>query len=161
MNKKAFYFAPAIVVCVLLLGGGYSFSGSNQDEEAGAIRWYSYEQGVEKIKKSDKQGYLHFYTDWCGYCKKMESETFSDDEVISSLNEDFVSIKVNADTEPKIARQFGANQFPFNWFVSKKNELIGNHPGFVPPGMMVHLLKYVSTEDYKSMQFDEFMEKRK
>ncbi|MFP4452501.1 MAG: thioredoxin family protein [Desulfobacterales bacterium] len=160
MNKKAFYIAAAIVVCVLLLGGGYCFSGSKQGEESGGIRWYSYEEGIEKIKKSDRQGYLHFYTDWCGYCKKMEKETFSDGDVISDLNEDFVSIKVNADKKPKIARQYGANQFPFNWFISKKNDPIGNQPGFIPPAMMVHILKYVSAEDYKSMQFDEFMEKR-
>lgn len=160
MWKKFSYLTAAAAFCTLLLGLGFAYSNGGQGENASGIRWYSFNEGVEKIKKSDKKGFLHFYTEWCGYCRKMKKETFSDKEVISSLNKDFVSIKINAEDQPGVARKFGVNRFPFNWFVDKKNEPIGNQPGFIPPEMMVHILEYMTTNDYKNMGFDEFMEER-
>lgn len=160
MLRKIFYLGMAAAVSTLLLGPGFASSPGGQGEKDSGIQWYSFKEGVEKIKKSDKKGYLHFYTDWCGYCRKMEKETFSDKDVISSLNKDFVSIKINGEEQPGIAGKFGVNRYPFNWFVDKKNEHIGNQPGFIPPEMMVHILKYMSTNDYKTMGFDEFMENR-
>lgn len=161
MNKKIIYPALAALLVVLLLGLGAAFSDSrSKADNSGDISWYSYEEGVEQIKKGDKKGYIHFYTDWCGYCKKMENETFSDSDVADNLNQDFVPIKINAEDEPDIARQYGANQFPFNHFTDQENEPIGTQPGFIPPDMMVNLLEYLSTDDYKKMQFDEFMDRR-
>lgn len=161
MNKKIIYPALAALLVVLLLGLGAAFSDSlSKADNSGDISWYSYEEGVEQIKNGDKKGYIHFYTDWCGYCKKMENETFSDSDVADNLNQDFVPIKINAEDEPDIARQYGANQFPFNHFTDRENEPIGNQPGFIPPDMMVNLLEYLSTDDYKKMQFDEFMDRR-
>ncbi|MFW5957965.1 MAG: thioredoxin family protein [Desulfosalsimonas sp.] len=158
--KKKLTCATAAFICILLLGVGFVFSGSKSGEKASGIQWYSFEEGVEKIKKGDRKGFFHFYTDWCSYCKKMEKETFSDNEVISILNQDFVSIKINAEEQPGIAKQFGASGFPFNRFVDKENEQIGSQPGFIPPDMMINLLEYVSTDNYKKMRFDKFMEER-
>ncbi|MFW6080685.1 MAG: thioredoxin family protein [Desulfosalsimonas sp.] len=161
MSKKLVYLMAAAAMFVLILGLGAAFSNSDTDESNNAeIRWYSYEDGVNQIKKSDKKGYLHFYTDWCGYCKKMEAETFSDDDVADSLNQDFVAIKINAENKPDIAKQYGAEQFPFSHFTDGQNEPIGNQPGFIPPDVMVHLLKYLATDNYKKMRFDEFMDNR-
>ncbi|MCF8093995.1 MAG: DUF255 domain-containing protein [Desulfobacteraceae bacterium] len=163
MLKKTLVFTAVGITCLFSLGlaAGTAFSGSQPKDGKQGINWNSYEAGMKKIKKNNKKGYLHFYTDWCGYCKKMQNETFSDKNVIDSLNTNFVPIKINAEAEPGVAKSFGADRFPFNWFINKEAEPIGSRPGFIPPEMMAHILSYIASDQYKKMQFDEFMEKRK
>lgn len=144
----------ATIGWVLLLSAPSALAGSTD------IQWYSYESGIKQIKKSDKKGYLHFYTDWCSYCKMMKQKTFSDADVAEYLNANFIPIRINAEKEPKVARQYGANQFPFNGFVDQEAEQIGNQPGFIPPETMVQILRYIDSDDYKKMRFDEYTKQR-
>ncbi|MCF8026495.1 MAG: DUF255 domain-containing protein [Desulfobacteraceae bacterium] len=155
MPKNIVYILlSAVIGWGVLLPGPAAIAGSTD------IHWYSYDSGIKQIKKSDKKGYLHFYTDWCSYCKMMKQKTFSDQEVVAYLNANFVSIRVNAEKEPKVARKYGANQFPFNWFVDQQAERIANQPGFIPPETMVQILQYIDSDDYKKMRFDQYMEQR-
>ena len=42
------------------------------------------------------------YTDWCGWCKVMDRETFTDEEVIKYINEHFYAVKFNAEQKEPI-----------------------------------------------------------
>ena len=37
---------------------------------------------------------IDLYTDWCGWCKVMDRNTFTDSDVISHINNNFVAIKL-------------------------------------------------------------------
>lgn len=130
----------------------------NRQAMEGSVRWYSYQAGMEQIKDTGKKGYLHFYTDWCGYCKMMDKKTFSDKKVAAFLNANFIPMRINAETEKKIAKKYGVNRFPLNWFLDSQAEPIGSQPGYIPPEDMIYILKYVKSESYKDMKFSEFME---
>ena len=127
-------------------------------EEKGVVNWYSYQEGIEKIKSGNKAGFLHFYTVWCTYCKKMDEETFSVQTISDYLNENFVPIKVDAEAQEELARQYGANQFPSNIFLSTDLEVIAGRPGFIPKDQMIGILKYIHTESYNTMTFSDFLE---
>jgi thioredoxin-related protein len=58
------------------------------------IEWHSYDDGMARGKFEKKKVFLHFTAAWCYYCGIMERETFKDPAIISSLNENFISIKV-------------------------------------------------------------------
>ena len=60
------------------------------------IRWYSYDEGMALAKDSGRKVFVYFYTNRCGYCSKMKSQTFSNSAVASYLNENFIAVKVNA-----------------------------------------------------------------
>jgi thioredoxin-related protein len=125
---------------------------------AGNIEWYNYEQGMSEAKKNGKNIFLHFYANWCRYCTIMEKETFANGSVINYLNKNFVSIKVNTDTQRKIAMKYGVRGLPSNWFVNNSGEKIGNRPGYISPDNMISYLKFIHTESYKDMTLKEFME---
>lgn len=124
------------------------------------VQWYSYEDGMKQIREDGKKGYLHFYTDWCSYCRLMDEKTFSDKEVADYINSHFIAMRVNAEKEQKVARSYRANRFPLNWFIDDEANPIGSQPGYIPPEQMVYMLKYVQTEGYETMKFSEFMEKK-
>ncbi|RJP86718.1 MAG: thioredoxin family protein [Desulfobacteraceae bacterium] len=125
---------------------------ANQD-----IQWQSYASGIKTIKDQKKKGYLHFYTDWCTYCKVMNKNTFTDPKIISYLNENFVPIRVNADQEKSVAKEYGANRFPSNFFIAEDATSLSNQPGYIPPEMLLDMLKFLHTDSFKTMKFSEFI----
>ena len=48
-----------------------------------------------------------FYTDWCGWCKKLDEDTYTDKSVLK-LSTSFVCIKVDADNNKPLGARFGA-----------------------------------------------------
>lgn len=66
------------------------------------LKWYSPDAGFKKAKKEKKTVLIDIYTDWCGWCKKMDNETYSNKKVIKALNKSFVCIKYNPETDGNI-----------------------------------------------------------
>jgi uncharacterized protein YyaL (SSP411 family) len=52
-------------------------------------------EGYEKAVKENKIVLVDAYTDWCGWCKKMDRDTYSNAEVIARINKDFIPVKFN------------------------------------------------------------------
>ncbi|GBC63420.1 thioredoxin family protein [Desulfonema ishimotonii] len=126
-----------------------------------AIRWYAYQEGIDRGKHEKKKVFINFYADWCRYCKVMEQKTFKDDGVIAYLNDNFISVRVNSDKNKKLAADYNITGLPLSWFVSEAGENIGSQPGYIPPNMLLPLLKYIHTDSYKTMNFKKFMENEK
>ncbi len=121
------------------------------------INWHKYKEGMELGKNDRKKVFLYFYTDWCGYCKDMEKVTFKDRSVIDLLNSSFIPVRVNADKEKGAASGYNISGLPSNWFVAENGESISNLPGYIPPGKLFFILKYIQTDSYKSMTFNSYL----
>ncbi len=65
------------------------------------ITWYSFDEVVEKVANDPKMVFIDVYTDWCGWCKKMDKDTFTDQEVVNFVNEHFYAVKLNAEDKKK------------------------------------------------------------
>ena len=72
--------------------------GFGQDK----INWLSWEDAMKASEKQPKKIYIDLYTDWCGWCKKMDASTFVDPEVVKYMNENFHAIKFNAEQKEDI-----------------------------------------------------------
>lgn len=59
------------------------------------LEWKDWNEGYELAKKSKKIMLIDAYTDWCGWCKKMDADTYSKEQIISYINKNFVAIKFN------------------------------------------------------------------
>ena len=117
-----------------------------------SIDWQSYEAGIQKIKEQKKKGFLHFYTDWCRYCKIMNAQTFTDPKIIAYLNDNFIPIRVNAEKQRNVASKYGVNRFPNTWFLSEDSSSLTSQPGFLPADQLLAILKFLKTDSFKSMK---------
>ena len=122
------------------------------------IQWNSYNAGMEKIAQENKKGFIHFYTDWCTYCKMMNRKTFSNDAVATYLNQNFVPIRVNGDEQKSVTSDYGVNGFPSNWFIAEDQSDIGSRPGFIPADIFLKMLKYVESDSFKHMSFQDYVD---
>lgn len=151
--------AIILILMLALLAG--VVQASLTQAGGGGIQWLSYAEGRQRGEAENKKVFLVFNADWCRYCLKMEKETFQDPTVIAYVNRNFVPISVNSDKQQDIASKYNVRGLPSTWFISGKGDTIGPIPGYIASDRMLKILKYIGTDSYLSMSFEDFVEKRK
>jgi len=73
------------------------------------VNWMSWDEAVAANEKSPKMIFVDTYTDWCGWCKKMDASTFADPVIAKYMNENYYSIKMDAEMTDTI--NFNGYQF--------------------------------------------------
>lgn len=73
------------------------------------IQWMSFEQAVERCAKEPKMVFIDVYTDWCGWCKRMDQTTFVNPVIAKYMNEHFYAVKFDAERQDTIS--FQGHQF--------------------------------------------------
>jgi len=69
------------------------------------VKWMTWEQAIEANKTHKKKIFIDLYTDWCGWCKVMDRNVFSDSAVAVYMNEHFYCVKFNAESKSDIKYQ--------------------------------------------------------
>lgn len=124
------------------------------------LQWFEYVEGYNKAKAENKILLVDAYTDWCGWCKVMDRETYTNAEVIAALNQDFICVKFNPEVEK--THSFGkynlksqellywlANGqpggYPTSYFLfhPAKNDERASQAGYLPPDQFLKLLAEV------------------
>ena len=136
---KSKYICRVLLITMCLAGWFLNVADASD-----SIKWHAYEEGKVLAKIEKKKVFLHFYADWCVFCGKMAKETFQDANVISKLNDTFIAIRVDTDSERDTAMKYGVTGLPANWFLTEMGQPIVNIPGFIAPDAMLSLLKEIS-----------------
>ncbi|MFB6258202.1 MAG: thioredoxin family protein [Flavobacteriales bacterium] len=67
------------------------------------VNWMSWKEAVYANQNQEaKKLFVDVYTDWCGWCKKMDRNTFSDPDIANYLNEHYYPVKLNAERKDAI-----------------------------------------------------------
>jgi thioredoxin-related protein len=150
MNKiiKIFLLAIAVGTVVMYL--------LQTKENHSGIRWYNLESGLSEGKKQNKIILMDIYTDWCKWCKKMDSDVYSDKEIVNYLEENFICVKLDGEghsllnynhrnlTETEITKQFGIDSFPTTVFFNANGDHISSIPGYYPADEFKDILTNIS-----------------
>lgn len=68
-----------------------------QELAVSPVKWLTFEEAVEKSKVEKRKIFIDVYTDWCGWCKVMDKNTFTDPKIAKLLNEKFYPVKFDAE----------------------------------------------------------------
>ncbi|MBU1087568.1 MAG: thioredoxin family protein [Candidatus Omnitrophica bacterium] len=93
----------------------------------------------EMAKSENKPILIDFYTEWCGWCKRLDKDTYADPQVQERLNQ-FICVKIDAEKNKDIAKQYKINGFPSTVFLKSSGQLIEVVPGYLPPKEFLKLL---------------------
>jgi thioredoxin 1 len=122
---------------MLLLGiASMVFASYTKDVSQNQVNFYqgSYDNFLREAKKLKKPIMLDFWASWCGPCKKMEQETFTNANLVSYLNANYMVYKVDIDSFDgmAIADRFAVDAYPTIVLLDAKNKYIGRYRGFFP-----------------------------
>ncbi len=128
-----------IVMSALLTGAGRmgpesdeieQYSPSVDEEYKMQINWiYNLQEGLDAAAEKEKPLMVYFGADWCVWCRRMENETYADPKVIE-LSEYFVSVKIDTDDNPEVAREYGVRGLPIVIFMDSDGEIIERVSGY-------------------------------
>mgnify|MGYP002777635787 CR=1 FL=1 len=90
---------------------GMVATGVAAQETQATVNWLTFEQAVEKSKTEKRKIFIDVYTDWCGWCKVMDKNTFSEPLIAKILNEQFYPVKFDAEQKEDVV--FNGNTFKF------------------------------------------------
>ena len=136
------------------------------------IKWTTFDAGMENAKSTHKKILVDVFTDWCGWCKKMDSEVYADPKVKEYLAKNFVIVKMNAEgsgalhykgqeyTPPQLAAAFGVTGYPATLFLKEDSEPITLLPGYMEPSMFLHVLSFIAENEYEKKQFDDYLKEK-
>lgn len=88
-----------ITSTILILSSCLLFS---QNDENKKIKWIKFSEAIELQKQNPKTILIDVYTDWCGWCKKMDKEVFSNPDIAAYINANFYPVKFNAEGQDTI-----------------------------------------------------------
>lgn len=103
---------------------------AQEEVAAESVYWiYSYSEALTRASFEGKLVMMDFYAKWCGWCKKMDTETYRDSRVITA-SRDFICLKIDADKYPEIAAGYGVTGYPTILFVDSDERIISGRPGY-------------------------------
>ena len=152
---------------------------ANPAIETEKIKWVTFQDAVELSKKNKKKTFIDVYTDWCGWCKVMDKNTFTNPVIAKYMNEHFYAVKLNAEMKdtvvfngtafvnpnPKQMRsthQLAASllnnklSYPTTVYLDENFSLLSQVPGYLKPEQMEPILKYFGGDDYKTTKWDDY-----
>ncbi|MEE9407144.1 MAG: DUF255 domain-containing protein [Polaribacter sp.] len=151
-----------------------SFTSKAQEK----INWLGFEEAIALNKENPKPILIDVYTDWCGYCKKLDLETYSNKKIAKYINTNFYAIKLDGeDKKDIIYKEYtfkyqkegrrgyhqlpaslmeGKLSYPTTIFLTKEEEMIQKIPGFLDKKMMEKILVYFSKDVYKTKKWEDF-----
>ena len=147
----------------------------NTDEELqstidSGFEWFSMEEAQKLAAEQQKKVLIFGYAEWCTYCLKMRKESLPDSAVIDAIDRYFIPVQLNGESEEpvvfngtsysknQLARGLQLQSFPTHYFVSSDGGVLGAQPGFIEPDIYALLLKYVGSNAFERISFDEYVD---
>lgn len=146
------------------------------------IHWMSFTDAMAKRDKAPKKIFIDMYTDWCGWCKRMDASTFIHPEVVKYMNEHYYAVKFNAEKEGpisirdsvyKVNPQYGRNgtheiavemlqgklSYPSFVFLDERFNMLSPLPGYQTPEQLEPVLRFFAEGIYLTTSWADYQKK--
>lgn len=109
----------------------------------------SYAEALQKAKTEKKELFVDFWAGWCGPCKMMATEVFTDKEVGEYFNKRFVAVQLDVENaaNKQVVARFQVEALPTLLFIGRDDKEIRRLTGAKEPQELLHEAKVVAGEE--------------
>lgn len=149
------------------------------------VTWLSWSEAAELAtsEENPKKIFVDVYTDWCGWCKKMDKDTFQNAEVAAYMEANFYMVKMDGEGKEPIeykgktfnfvpsgrkgyhefaaALMNGKMSYPTTIFLDEKMDMLSPVPGYQKPAPFLNIAKYFGDDIYKEKDWKTYSGKGK
>jgi protein disulfide-isomerase len=83
---------------------------------------------------------LHFYSDNCVYCERLEAGAFQEPQVSQAITKNFVPVKIHANSASELTKMFKVSKFPTDVVVTTEGKKISHKVSPQDPSKYVAML---------------------
>ncbi len=177
MKKSTISFFKYIAIVSISI---LSFNSSAQE-----VEWLNWNEAIElaQTDKNPKKIFIDVYTDWCGWCKKMDKDTFQNPEVAAYMATNFYMVKMDGEGKDPIEykgkiynfvpsgrkgyHEFAATlmqgrmSYPTTIFLDEQMNILSPVPGYQKPKPFLNIAKYFGDNIYKEKDWKTYSEESK
>ena len=174
-----------IKILLAIIGLIASYNLRAQETTSNKINWMSFEEAVKLNETAPKKIFIDVYTDWCGWCTKMDQTTFIDLSVVEYMNKNYYAVKFDAEqAEPiefmghtfinqnpggarkgthQLAQALlqGKMSYPSYVFMNEKNQVLTIVPGYAEAKDFLPILEYFGSDAFMTTSWEKYIENQK
>ena len=182
--KKIFSISLAIVITLMIAVPSFAQQQTQSAPPPPAatgpkIKWMDFEEATALNEKKPKKFFLDMYTDWCGWCKKMDQTTFINPVIVDYMNKHYYAVKFNAERKDTVSYKgkdyvnpnptgqrsshqlaqtilSGRMSYPSFAFMDEQLNMITVVPGYRKAPEFETILNFVGSDAYKTQKWEEF-----
>lgn len=176
-------------LALLLLGLSISFAFQSSQviplstppsQTSVSIQWLTFEEAMARSETEPRKFFISVYTDWCSWCKHMESTTYNEPSIADYVNENYYPVRLDA--EEKASIEFkdkvydfvkdgkrghhelavemmrGRWSFPTMVFLDEEQKMIQPVNGFKAPEEFEAIITYFAKNFYKKMPWSKYQQ---
>ena len=156
------------------------FSTSSFNATAQEVNWLSWNEAMALAQSDEepKKIFIDVYTDWCGWCKKMDKDTFQNPEVALYMSQNFYMVKLDGEGKEPIefrgktykyvpsgrrgyhelaaALLKGRLSYPTVVFMDEDLNLLSPVPGYQKPEPFLNIARFFGDDIYKEIDWQTY-----
>ncbi|WP_405607427.1 thioredoxin family protein [Polaribacter sp. Asnod1-A03] len=129
--------------------------------KSNATQWMSSFEDARKMAIStNKLILVDFWAIWCGPCKRMDSESWSDAELQGVIN-NFIPLKIDIDTDKQMSKKYSVRGIPYVFILDPNGEIVFSKMSYMNKNEVKQLLnKFSVNTALLQSEFTEFYKNR-
>ena len=117
-----------------------------------AVQWQPNLENAKQIAaQTNRLVLIHFWTEACPPCMRMEREVFSRPEVAAAIHANYVPVRINVQKLPNVAREYGVSAWPTDIILSPSGQIVERKTGAANAFQYIAALNQIATRHRGSL----------
>ncbi|WP_435353337.1 thioredoxin family protein [Emticicia sp. SJ17W-69] len=176
--KNIYSFLVLMLISTSIFAQNVATNNQVNKPKKHEVEWLTLQEAYLRTQKEPRKTIIDVYTAWCGWCKVMDKQTYTNPELIDYLNKNFYMVKLDAESKQDIIignskyvfdEKSGANQaavallqgkmsYPTTVFLDTQYNMIQPLPGYLDAKAFHQIVTYLGGDYNKKEPFEKYKE---